>query len=154
MIANAAHRGQPSGSRCGPAHQGNDIRILTILAQGDVGRIPSPSSAAVPPSAAAPSCRAKRGFQFGKDLVTALLSCEVISASVPPAAKPINRQSPDRRPASITVGTSFRAAIRVGAVTASARNLPVDEVDNRKRGDKHVLNVAADQIGDCLGNCW
>src|SRR4051812_11048654 len=26
-----------------------------------------------------------------------------------------------------------------------------NEVNNRKRGDKHVLDVAADQIGDCLG---
>src|SRR4051794_3303507 len=112
------------------AHQGNLISasLMTFAQWATSVRTPSPNSAAVPPTGTAPIFSSNvRVLGSARTLLIALLSCEVTSAGVPRLpAKPI--QSATTRsgnPASTTEGTSLRAGIRVGAVTASARSLPV-----------------------------
>src|SRR4051794_17434206 len=112
------------------AHQGNLISasLMTFAQWATSVRTPSPNSAAVPPTGTAPIFSSKvRVLGSARTLLIAVLSCEVTSAGVPRLpAKPI--QSATTRsgnPASTTEGTSLRAGIRVGAVTASARSLPV-----------------------------
>src|SRR4051794_2585163 len=114
----------------GLAHQGSLISAsLTTLPQWAMSlRIPSPNSAAVPPTATAPILSSEaRIFGSRSTLLIALLSCDVTSAAVPRfAAKPIQSAvTRSGKPASNTVGMSPRAANLVGAGTASARNLPV-----------------------------
>ena len=69
------------GFGCGLAHQGSLISAsLTILAQWAMSvRIPSPNSAAVPPTATAPILSSEaRIFGSARTLLIALLSCDVI----------------------------------------------------------------------------
>src|SRR3954453_5565623 len=114
----------------GLAHWGSLISAsLTIFSQREMSLPMSrPNSAGVPPTGKAPIFSSEsRIFGAARTLLMAALSCEVISAGVPRFAA--NHIQPavtsSGKPASTTEGTSLRAEIRAGAVTASARNLPV-----------------------------
>ena len=130
----------------------------TTLAQYPVWEfINLPNLEAVPPAGSAPSfANAVCTLGFASARLKALLRCSVISGGVPLfTTKPTQSSTTSLgNPCSTMLGTSLNTAIRLGAVTASARSLPVAI---RSTTGKVVMNmnwlVPFKRSAIACGNC-